>query len=611
MKKVLFLTLVVLFASAAFAEWPAPSDLFAFTGLTNRVDLTWTPPPPIIEADTIGYDDGTAAGFADLDSGYYVVRFSPAGRCSVLAVQAYFFGSLFPRPARLYYWGVNPFGFPDIHDYLFTPKEISADLAWTNIDVSGDGIVFDGSSDFYLGFSKRDTLPEFGLAYDDTVGSVIRSYRTDGSFNYPTPGDLLVRMVVMFTDTREIRTFSGKSVTPIIPFAEPTEFLPFEPLPESHRARPAAPLSVTTVDSFTIFRGTSFGGPLTTYSTVPGSISTYSDYSVTSCHTYYYTIRADYEGGSSAMPETVWATPYTGTGTTIYDTFYFDDGTPTAAVTFPGAVIANKFHVANRCKLIRLIYNVDAYGFGVPKVYLDDRGVPGAELLEYSTLHPFDTGWVDINVDGYDIYLDGDFYVGVELDAGLGISLDATLPGHAWDLPPGGTWTQIPDTTYFIRAVVRYSDGSTYYHIYTGWNALSLSVIPEVGLHPGEVFPFALGVYGWNADIGNWEIPTMLEPGKGYFILSSSDQFYELEGVPIHYYNIPWAGPGFEFIGSLSEYGGADTSAVTTSPPDMWSPRHLYFWNPAIGTWQNRYKLMPSDAYFIYLGDEGLFEAEE
>ena len=488
---------------------------------------------------------------------------------------------------------------------------------------SSSGIVFDGLSDFYIGVEKRDTIPELGLAYDDTVEAEIRSYRTDffSGGHFPTAGDLLIRAVVVYLEDRSVVTLSarsGKIVTPIVPFPDDREFLDRMPIPERFRERPIAlaPSSATLPTSYTIFRGNVWGDPLalTYLDDVPGSVTTYTDYAVTDSRTYYYSVRADFAGGVSAMPDTVYATPYSGTAEMLYDTFYFDDGVPDAGVHYDGAVLANRFHVPTRCKLIKIQYQINTNGHGIPRVYLDGGGRPGEEILGEDTPYALTSGWNSINASGYHVFVDGDFWVGVEMDAPLGLSLDASTPGYAWDLSPEGEWSQTPDTTYFIRAIVQYSTDNAYYHFYPGWNAVSLPVIPSVGLSSHAVFPFATGgeIYGWNADAQVWEEANTLEPGRGYMVLCPTDTFYGVEGIPIHRYTLPWAGPNWEFVGGLSDFGGIDTSDVTTTPGDLWdAPRIAYWWDAGSHRWNFSSKLMPSNAYFLLLNSEGLIETNE
>ncbi|HHS50552.1 MAG TPA: hypothetical protein ENN07_05490, partial [candidate division Zixibacteria bacterium] len=513
MRKLLaFIAIAAIIAVSTLADWPPPTELTAYSGLNARVNLTWNPAPPVYTSDTLAYDTGLTGGggYADLDSGYYSVRFSPAGPCSLVAIQAYFFAAGGGRSARFHFWGMTDLGFPNVYSSLALPVDVNTiGTGWNNVNIAPRGIIMDGLTDFYIGVSKRDTIPELGLAYDDSVGGVVRSYRTDFVYggHFPTPGDLLIRLVVVYLEDRSVATLAGtfgKIVTPITPFPTADDFLPHVPIPDMYRDRPMAmaPLTAYHPVSYTIYRASTWDDPLplSYYASVPGSLNTFTDLSVHNGRTYYYSVRADFEFGVSALAETVYATPYFGTATTLYDTFFFDDGVPDAGVHFESAVLANKFHVSTRCKLMRLLVHVNVPGRGIPKVYLGDHTGPRTEILGESVSYALSEGWNSINISPYRVFVEGDFWVGVEMDGALGLSLDATTPGYAWDRLPGGVWHEIPDTTYFIRSIVQYSTDNAYYHLRPGWNAVSLPVIPSVGLRADDVFPFAVGgeIYGWD-----------------------------------------------------------------------------------------------------------------
>ncbi len=628
MSKLLTLTLLVaIFCFAAFTdEWPPPTELIAYSGLPGMVDLSWNTPPPIYSTDTLAYDSGLSGGgdYASLDSGYFSVRFSPTSQCSVISIKAYFFAAGGDRSIRFHFWEITGLGYPDIYDNIVPPiSDNTIFTGWNEIDVSSEGIVLDGLSDFYLGVEKRDAIPELGIAYDDTVGGEIRSYRTSfySGGHFPTAGDLLIRATVIYLGDHSIATLTGttgKIVTPIVPFPDTRNFIPRTPIPERFRERPIAlaPSSATIPTSFTIFRTNTWSDPLSMsyLGEVAGSLTTFTDYSAIDGITYYYSVRADFAGGSSAFPDTVYATPYSGTAEILYDTFYFDDGVPDAGVHYENAVLANKFHLSTRCKLIRLQYHINTGSQGIPRVYLDNGGEPGEEILGEDTPYSLSSGWNNITASGYRVFVEGDFWVGIEMNLSLGLSLDVSSPGHAWDRSPEGVWEAISDTTYFIRAIVQYSTDNAYYHLHPGWNAISLPVIPSVGLLADAVFPFATGgeIYGWDADAQIWEEADMLQPGRGYMVLCPVDTFYAVNGIPIHEYSIPWAGPNWEFVGGLSDFGGIDTSDVTTTPGGLWdSPRIAYWWDAGTHRWNFSSKLMPSYAYFLLLIGDGLIEADE
>ncbi len=609
--------LLFLIAGAILAQWPAPSGLVAYSFFEDHITLEWTPPPPIIISDTLIYDTGPGGGGIDLDSGMCAVRFTPAEECSILSVQFRLQAMLGIRAINLNMYGVNALGLPDYSDVVLPTRYTSATVGWNISDVSDAGIVVD--DEFFVRISKGDTLPEMLLIADDEINpSDPRSYQYHYMYGWrQLAGDLLVRIEVLYRDSGTRATLVGtpvKSTFELAPehlggFSEP-----YHPAP-TPRLRPTESTSLITPCTYSIYKSGTYGPPLPFYATVPGSVTTFDDYSVTPGHTYYYTIKADYDSGAAHSPpcDTVAGTAYESVASLVYDTLRYDDGVPSAGVTFPGAVIANKFHVDNRCKLLALDYHVNAAGFGSPKFYWDEGDEPGEDILDYGDYLLGSTGWARINVAMENIILDGDFYIGIEMDAMLGISLENYHTGYAWDYPPGGPWSQIPDTIYYIRALIQYADSNAYYHLYPGWNAVSLPIIPHGGLSPSVAFPTAEFIFDWNADSMGYIVPENLAPGQGYFIYVPEEVSYSVTGVPIHLYTLMNAGPGWEFIGSLSKYDGVDTTGISETPDDIISHRIFYYYDRSSGSgnYQIKRKFMPGEAYWILFDDEGLFELRE
>ncbi len=609
--------LILLLVAAGMAQWPAPTALQAYSSEDDRIVLEWTPPEPIVIADTLYYDAGVGGRGIAMDSGMCALRFSPTSACSVLALRINFYVPFFPdRSINFDMWGVNAYGLPDLADNVFPTTFFNIEGGWNEMDISLSGLIID-RDDFFVRVSKGDTLPYLDIMVDDETDTLDpRSFQYHYMYGWRAlPGDLMIRMIVLYLDTREIVTLHGsfgKTFHTVDPFSDLIKYMP----PPAPRGRPASPLELITPDEYRIYRSGTYGGGFSSLITVPGSLSTYTDNSIMSNHTYYYTIRAEYDSGSAFSPltDTVAGTAYSGVGVTLYDTLFYDDGSPGAGVGFPDAIIANKFGVDTRCKLLAIDYNISNVGQGIPKFYLDEGGEPGEELLGYSSRIFNSLGWARINVGTENIILDGDFYVGIEMNTALGISLEESRPGHAWDLPPGGVWAAVPDTNYFIRVLLQYSDGTAFYHMYPGWNAISLPIIPEDGISPAALFPWAMGqVFYFEPDIGSYILADHIMPGKGYFVLSNIERSFSLDGVPIHFYNLYNAGPGWDFIGSLSDFSGVDTTHISTTPDTILdSPLHFYYdRSTGLGTYRTRTDFSPGEAYWIYFNEEGLFNISE
>jgi len=610
----LFITGVLL------AQWPAPSGLVAYSFYTDHVGLEWMPAPPIVVSDTLRYDDGHAATGMDLDSGMCAIRFTPAEPCSILSIRFRLHTLLDPRGINLTMYGVNALGLPDLSNMIMPTRYRSVSVGWNDFDAGAEGLAVD--EEFFVRFSKGDVLPQMYMMIDSTTTpSDLRSFQYHYMYGWRAlPGDLLVRAEVIYLDSGARATLTGtvvKSVYDIEPgFSE--EFTrSYHPAPEP-RSRPSEATTLIRPDTYSLYRANTYPGAFSMLATVPGSLTTYDDYTVTPGNTYYYTIRADYDSGAyhSGFADTVAGTAYPGISTLVYDTLRHDDGIPSAGVSFPGAVVANKFSTDTRCKLIAIDYHISNPGFGSPKFYWDNRGEPGDEVLGYGDYLLNTTGWARINVAMENIIIDGDFYIGLELDHSLGLSLKASAYGNGWDLPPGEPWVEVPDTTYFIRALIQYADSNAYYHLYSGWNAVSLPVLPHGGLTPSVAFPTAEFVYGWDADSLSYFAPDNLVPGKGYFVYVPNETSYRVSGVPIHRYTLMNAGPGWEFVGGLSAYEGVDTTGITEIPETIIGTRIFYYYNRShssggSGSYEIRRRFMPGEAYWMLFDGEGLFRLSE
>jgi len=616
-KYIVLLTLTL--AGMIIAQWPGPSNLNAYSFYEDRVILEWTPSTPIVLADTLQNDDGIGDNVANLDTGRCAVRFEPAERCSILSVQIEVLTVLGIRGINIDMFGVNTYGLPNLSDPVMFMHYYFVDIGWNDIDIGSEGIVVDDT--FSVRISKGDTLPEMYLYTDCAASSPERSHQYHYMYGWrPLSGDLMVRLVVLYLDSREIVTLTGSSGK-AIHSVEPDDFsshseIPYWPTP-APRFRPMSPAELIPPDSYTIYRTGTFGTVFNPIASVPGSLATFTDSTVTPCHTYYYTVRAEFDSGAhhSAFSDTAAGTAYAGSGTTIYDTLGYNIGiSPTAGVSFPDGIIANDFHVDTRCRLLAVDYHVSTVGQGYPKLYWDNSGEPGVE--EYGDVnYIFGTlGWSRVNMATRNVILHDDFYIGIQLNSSLGISLrEIPSAGHAWDLPPCGVWSEIPDTNYYIRALVQYANDSAYYHLYPGWNAVSLPVVPEAGLAPHVAFPAADFIYEWDADSVNYVVPENLRPGKGYFVYVPTEQRYTVPGVPIHMYTLYEAGPGWEFIGSLSDFEGADTNCISEIPSTLINQRIFYYFDRSTGWGSYGYKtkFIPTEAYWMLFEGEGLFELDE
>lgn len=99
-------------------------------------------------------------------------------------------------------------------------------------------------------------------------------------------------------------------------------------------------------------------------------------------------------------------------------------------------------------------------GEGKVMVFYDDEGRPGSDLVWGLTIdYEGEPGWYDVDLQSWDIWVEGDFYVGIQgIDAvnrcGLGHDFLEGGNGRAWDYTLESGWVENPAYTYFIRSVI-------------------------------------------------------------------------------------------------------------------------------------------------------------
>ena len=93
-------------------------------------------------------------------------------------------------------------------------------------------------------------------------------------------------------------------------------------------------------------------------------------------------------------------------------------------------------------------------------VFYDDEGRPGSDLVGGLTIdYEEEPGWYDVDLQSWDIRVEGDFYVGIQgIDVvnrcGLGHDFLTGGNGRACDYTLESGWMENPAYTYFIRSVI-------------------------------------------------------------------------------------------------------------------------------------------------------------
>lgn len=136
----------------------------------------------------------------------------------------------------------------------------------------------------------------------------------------------------------------------------------------------------------------------------------------------------------------------------------YDDGTPEVITNWTSGSIAavRMTPPAGTWKIKTARYLL--MGGGKVRIFEDDSGYPGRDLIEGILIESSQMGWNDIDLESYSIMVNGDFYLGLESIDSLGtpfLGLDTAGNERAWMYDSiFENWSYQKDATYFIRAVV-------------------------------------------------------------------------------------------------------------------------------------------------------------
>ena len=154
---------------------------------------------------------------------------------------------------------------------------------------------------------------------------------------------------------------------------------------------------------------------------------------------------------------------WTGPGSSQEELIY-DNGPTETAYKFPGFTFSTQMSPAGECKILTLKYltTIDEGNNSFKARIFNWAGSqPGQTKLYEQTVTAVE-GWLEVDISGENITVDGDFMVG------FGSTNDFTYQaydenlnnGRSWDWEESsGSWTTW-DEAYIIRAIVEYSDGT-------------------------------------------------------------------------------------------------------------------------------------------------------
>jgi len=617
--------IIVLFLSVVLFAQNPPRELYAESNLDAHIELSWLRPIEEIGMVEIAYDDGGGGGIDEADVHNIVsVRFTPTARCSLL--QTRLMGYVIAPGGmdvivELSVMADNGAGRPDIYsEPLYTAEHI-LENGWQVVDLYDtslgiDPLVFDSGEDFHICIEKtiHDTIAFNHIIHDNDPVPEGRSWLYVPPYIEAVPGDLHIRAMVFYEGRRFARlpADAEKIVTPfgLDPFIGDNPF--------KYESRV---FEITEdVDEYIIYRGTE---PDTVEFDHIDSVEDtfFTDYLVTNDVTYYYGIKARYEGGEvSDFSNIVFATPRVASSTSYLDTIILDDGLPNATASYSyGNGFGTRLQFPCTGILHSLLYYFNAAGQFRPQVWtIDNDGLPDEIRYAGPWLDVDSLGWRTVNISASATVVLEDTMVAacVMNDYYIGIGVD--IPGRTQSYDYGGDeWSSVADSSYMIRAVVEYHDDAAYYNIKggsTGWNFVSVPVLFDDN-SVSSVFPTALGgeAFVLESEFGAFSITTEVEPGKAYYIRSSDgdvfiDTSYVVQGgIPARTLDIPIKS-GWNYIGGTANpCGHSIYSDIETFPEGiLYSTPYVYWYNPELDSNVQVDRIMPGKGYFVLSWGDGI-----
>ena len=592
----------------AFDPLPAPENVQAVSNLDSNIELLWSAPTSEPEVEELAYDDGLPRG---LDPGLHndilSVRFTPANACSLKSIKLYMYSLTPPDTIELHIWRDDGYGYPLLFiGDIIEPQRfvVSASYEWITLDLSDEPIALP-SEEFHIGIVKVDSSLHYILMDGEAV-SPPRSfvYSLTAGEILPLSGDLMIRAYVTYETSKSAL---GKRV--------------FR-LPESHFPRVVEPLPLTDsfalssaldVLSYRVYRSRTPDGPF--YPLGETDSLHYTDYPLINNHTYYYKLTALYSEGESDFTPLVWATPRSGDGSVI-DTLRYDDGSPSFAVSWhPGNSLATRFSTDVRKKLSGIAVFVYNPGSLKPKIFSLRDGIISDEPI-FSLPAPVtanSAGWYYIDLNRFNIYLDGEFIVAIELmDASLSVGIDI-IPGTSFSYDynvASESWHNLADTLYFIKAEMCYDFSRVNIHLAAGWNQLSIPVVTEdnsfAELMPDIIPP----AYRYDASLRRYVEAETFEVGEGYFVLAIRELSYTFTGLPARGFDKP-VDAGWNMIGAPSCDEPYLTTYVVTFPDGLLLDPGFYNYDPVLHNYNHPSGLIPGKGYWILSAGEGTIRIEE
>jgi len=154
-----------------------------------------------------------------------------------------------------------------------------------------------------------------------------------------------------------------------------------------------------------------------------------------------------------------WDAPVSTTEELIYD-----DGVSTGGYYYPGFTMSSRMSPAGACKVLKLKYYTSYDGTHTqfaPRVFNWLGTTPGTTILYETTADAVNDDWMEVDISAQNILVNEDFMVGFGyLFDSVYMGFNSIDNGRSWDYDnTAGSWAAWNET-YFIRAIVEYTDGS-------------------------------------------------------------------------------------------------------------------------------------------------------
>ena len=180
----------------------------------------------------------------------------------------------------------------------------------------------------------------------------------------------------------------------------------------------------------------------------------YTDTGLENNTEYYYEVTATYgDGTESDYSDVVHVTPFSNTVHEVAN----DDGTAEASINAgSGNALAAKYTACSNGELLNRFkwYQTEDAGAFYIKVYADDGGVPGDELLSQVVAGGLVAGWNEYDLLDNAFTISGDFWLGIkEFSSTRPIGLDTDSNAGASQENSSGSWAGV-DGNIMIRALL-------------------------------------------------------------------------------------------------------------------------------------------------------------